>query len=62
MAHSEKQDATYFLEKADQLFHLIKHTRASRIPQEQLCVELESLANEFMAKAVEIQTKRDRGR
>ena len=61
MIHFEKQDVTYFLEKADQLFHLIKHARASSISQEDLCLELDALANEFMTKAVEAQTKRDRG-
>ena len=61
MAYFEKQDATYFLQKADQLFRLIKHARSNSLPQEELYMELESLANEFMTKAVEIQTKCDRG-
>jgi len=61
MLHFENQDEIYFLEKADQLFRLIKHARASSISQEELCVELDSLANEFMTRAVEVQTKRDRG-
>lgn len=61
MVHSEKEDAIYFLEKADQLFHLIKHARANSIPHEELCAELECLANEFMAKAVAKQTRRGRG-
>ena len=61
MTHFETRDATYFLQKADHLFRLIKHARSNSLPQEELYVELESLANEFMTKAVEIQTKCDRG-
>jgi hypothetical protein len=46
-------DAQYFLEKADQFFRM---ARANR----QIADELESLGNDFMAKAVEVDTKRDR--
>ncbi|HEY9716106.1 MAG TPA: hypothetical protein V6C69_01450 [Trichormus sp.] len=53
-------EATYFIEKADQLSRLAKQVRAGSIPQNEIYNELETLANEFMAKAVDLDTKRDK--
>jgi len=50
-------DGAYFYEKADHLLRLVKHIRAQRIGTDELCTELESLANEFMRKAVELESK-----
>lgn len=50
------QDANYFLEKAEQCFSLCELAGANR----ELVNALQSMANEFMAKAVEIDTDRDR--
>jgi hypothetical protein len=50
------EDAAYFLEKADQCFGLSQMAGAS--PDLQLA--LVNLAHEFMDKAVEIDTERDR--
>ena len=55
------QIAEYFLEKADQCFRLARLARrnptSSEIPE-----ALEVLGYEFMAKAVEIDTIRDRAK
>lgn len=48
-------DATYFYEKADHCLRLAKHARAKTIGGEEIGAELESLANEFMRKAVELE-------
>jgi len=50
------QDANYFLEKADECFRLSEMAGANR----ELAAALQSMGNEFMAKAVEIDTQRDR--
>jgi len=49
-------DADYFLEKADQCFSLSRLAVANS----ELQLALVNLANEFMTKAVEIDTERDR--
>jgi hypothetical protein len=49
--------AAYFYEKADQLLRLAKHVPAKGIGTEDLCMELEALANEFMQKAVELDVR-----
>jgi hypothetical protein len=46
-------DAQYFLEKSERFFRM---ARANR----QLADELEALGNDFMAKAVELDTNRDK--
>jgi hypothetical protein len=50
------QDANYFLEKADECFRLSEMVGANQ----ELAAALQSMGNEFMAKAVEIDTNRDR--
>ncbi len=49
-------DAQYFLEKADQCFRL---SQVSSLPPE-IVEELKTMGNEFMAKAVALDTARDR--
>jgi hypothetical protein len=50
------QDASYFLDKAEQCFSLSLLAGANR----EVATALQSMGNEFMAKAVEIDTERDR--
>ena len=50
-------EATYFLEKADELVRLAKYAREKNAHDE-ICKALEELANEFMARAVEIDAAR----
>ena len=50
------QDASYFLEKADRCFSLSQLAGSNR----ELAAALQSMGNEFMAKAVEIDTIRDK--
>jgi len=49
-------DASYFLEKAEQCFRL---SRTVELPAE-VSEELEALGYEFMAKAVDLDTTRDK--
>ena len=51
-------DANYFLDKAERCFSLSRLAGANS----EVAAALESMANEFMAKAVEIDTERDRKR
>jgi hypothetical protein len=60
MGGSSMNDATYFLEKAEQLSRLIKKVRLGKIPKKDICLELDQLANEFMANAVALDTARDK--
>lgn len=55
---SAMQDADYFLDKAERCFSLSRLAGANR----EVAAALESMGNEFMAKAVEIDTERDRNR
>lgn len=50
------QEALYFLEKADRCFALSRMAGDNS----QLRTELENMAHEFMAKAVEADTERDK--
>jgi hypothetical protein len=52
------QDANYFLDKAERCFSLSRLAGTNR----EVAAALESMGNEFMAKAVEIDTERDRNR
>lgn len=52
-------DSQYFVDKADQCFRLARSVGA--IPAyEPIATELDALGNEFLKKAVEIDTERDR--
>jgi hypothetical protein len=50
------QDANYFLDKAEQCFKLSLLVGRSG----EVATALQSMGNEFMAKAVEIDTERDK--
>ena len=50
------EDANYFLERAERCFRM-KEMAAGN---EELAAALDTMANEFMAKAVELDTERDR--
>jgi hypothetical protein len=51
--------AAYFIAKADQCFGLAKSLREEHADG-RVADELDSIANEFLARAVEIDTERDR--
>jgi hypothetical protein len=53
---SAMQDANYFLDKAEQCFKLSLLVG----PNHEVASALQSMGNEFMTKAVEIDTERDR--
>lgn len=50
------EDADYFLERAERCFRMKEMAAGNK----ELAAALETMANEFMAKAVEIDTERDR--
>ena len=52
-------NAAYFIAKADQCFGLAKTLREENVDA-RVADELDSIANEFLARAVEIDTERDR--
>jgi hypothetical protein len=55
-----KDAAAFLYEKADQLLRLFKHIRTKGIGPEDLCLELETVANELMRKAVELSESGNR--
>lgn len=50
------EDANYFLERAERCFRMKEMATGNT----ELVAALETMANEFMAKAVELDTERDR--
>ena len=56
-ADTAMHDATYFIDKADQCFVLSDLAGANS----ELAAALKAMGNEFLAKAVEIDTERDKG-
>ncbi len=52
-------DSQYFVDKADQCFRLARSVGADATHQP-IATELNALGNEFLKKAVEIDTERDR--
>ena len=50
------EDANYFLDRAERCFRMKEMAGGNR----ELAAELETMANEFMAKAVALDTERDR--
>jgi hypothetical protein len=52
-------DPEYFIAKAEQCFRLAQHLRGEHSSAE-AAAELDTIANEFLARAVEIDTDRDR--
>jgi hypothetical protein len=51
-------DSQYFVDKADQCFRLARSVGTESADRE-IATELDALANEFLKKAVEIDTERD---
>ena len=49
----------HFIAKAEQCFRLARHIRADRSGPD-VAAELDAIANEFLARAVELDTGRDR--
>lgn len=54
-----KSEPEFLLGKAEQCFRLAKHVRGE-LSRSEAAAELDAIANEFMARAVEIDTSRDR--
>lgn len=52
-------DSQYFVDKADQCFRLARLVGAAPA-HKPIATELDALGNEFLKKAVEIDTERDR--
>ncbi|HET7847675.1 MAG TPA: hypothetical protein VFL51_01305 [Pseudolabrys sp.] len=49
----------YFIAKAEQCFRLAQHLRVE-VADSAVAQELDAIGNEFLAKAVEIDTERER--
>ena len=54
------QEAEYFLQKAEECFRLAELARGSNGRVLEIAEGLEALGNEFMTKAVEIETVRQK--
>lgn len=59
MSMSRLTDAEYFIAKAEQCFRLAQAARGDQA-NSKIAAELDSIGNEFMARAVELDTARDR--
>jgi hypothetical protein len=59
MPNLPKSESEFLLAKAEQCSRLAKHVRGD-LPRPEAAAELDILANELMARAVEIDTSRDR--
>ena len=59
MQKQPASDSDYFIAKAEQCFRLAKHIRGGESHLD-VAAELDGIANEFLARAVEIDTMRDR--
>lgn len=55
-------DAEYFVDKAEQCFRLARLAKAPNFGRAEIVTNLEALGHEFMTKAVELETVRQRGR
>jgi hypothetical protein len=54
-------DADYCVDKAEQCFRLARLTKIPTVTRAEIATNLEAMGNELMAKAVEIETVRQRG-
>jgi hypothetical protein len=54
-------DADYCVEKAEQCFRLARFAKSPNFSRAEIVSNLEMIGNELMAKAVEIETARQRG-
>ena len=55
-------DADYCVEKAEQCFRLARLAKIPNVGLAEIATNLEAIGNELMAKAVELETVRQRGR
>jgi hypothetical protein len=55
----QTSDSEYYIAKAEQCFRLARYVRGEH-SSSQIAEELEAIANEFLARAVELDTVRDR--
>jgi hypothetical protein len=55
-------DADYCVEKAEQCFRLARLAKSPDVALAEIATNLEAIGNELMAKAVEIESSRQRGR
>jgi hypothetical protein len=53
-------DADYCVDKAEQCFRLARLAKSPTIARTEIATNLEAMGNELMAKAVEIETVRQR--
>jgi hypothetical protein len=53
-------NAEYFVDKAEQCFRLARLAKTPNFARSEIVTNLEALGNELMAKAVEIETVRQR--
>jgi preprotein translocase subunit Sss1 len=56
------QPADYLVEKADECFRIARYARKPDITEFDVATKIEAMGNEFMTKAVEIETDRQRVR
>jgi hypothetical protein len=54
-------DADYCVDKAEQCLRLARLAKTPTFARSEIVTNLEAMANELMAKAVEIETVRQRG-
>ena len=54
-------DAEYCVDKAEQCFRLARLAQSPNVARTEIATNLEAIGNELMAKAVEIETVRQRG-
>ncbi len=54
-------DADYCMDKAEQCFRLARLAKSPSFARTEIVSNLETMGNELMAKAVEIETTRQRG-
>jgi hypothetical protein len=59
MTMPQTSESEYFIAKAEQCFRLARHIRGD-YSQSEVAAELDAIAHEFLARAVEIDTVRDR--
>ena len=55
-------DADYCVEKAEQCFRLARLANSPNVELAEIASHLEAIGHELMAKAVELETVRQRGR
>jgi len=59
MEMPQRGESEYLIAKAEQCFRLADHIRGDH-PSSEVAAELDAIAHEFLARAVEVDTERDR--